>query len=222
MVQGAWAGGDSAAVKQVLKRSSPKKHLAPKIPLALEKIESSQKKTKTFEADFEQTTFQATMGTTKSQKGHIWFESPGKLRWEEREPDQTLLITNGVTLWHYTPPFDKDSRGQVLIAPYKQTLSKVTSALMAGTFSELVKWAKIEQKSPEQFVFYFKKNSAGSLNKAEMILDSKDPLLVSSISLFHEGGNESKILLKNMVRGIKIDPLKFLFEMPPHTDIVKQ
>jgi len=55
----------------------------------------------TLEADFDQDTQLKAYGTTKTAKGHVTFEKPGKMRWEYSAPHKNLVVSDGKTIWHY-------------------------------------------------------------------------------------------------------------------------
>jgi outer membrane lipoprotein carrier protein len=57
----------------------------------------------TYDADFEQTYTMKSFGGTKSQKGHVYFEKPGKMRWEYNDPKDKVVVSDATTLWSYDP-----------------------------------------------------------------------------------------------------------------------
>ncbi|MBW2715620.1 MAG: outer membrane lipoprotein carrier protein LolA [Deltaproteobacteria bacterium] len=60
---------------------------------------------KDFRADIVQTTRSVTLGTDSSEqmtsKGTVVFAKPGKMRWSYEEPEPSLVISDGETLWIY-------------------------------------------------------------------------------------------------------------------------
>ncbi|MFI5301631.1 MAG: outer membrane lipoprotein chaperone LolA [Polyangiales bacterium] len=57
----------------------------------------------TYDADFEQTYTMKSFGGVKTQKGKVYFEKPGKMRWEYAEPKDKVVVSDGTTLWSYDP-----------------------------------------------------------------------------------------------------------------------
>jgi outer membrane lipoprotein carrier protein len=56
-----------------------------------------------FEADFIQEAHLKAMGMVDSAKGHLYFGSPGMMRWHYKSPEEYLIITDGDTVWIYRP-----------------------------------------------------------------------------------------------------------------------
>lgn len=61
-----------------------------------------------FSAEFEQTTSSALFGQAGSAlsvpaRGDVVLAKPGKMRWTYKEPEPSLVVSNGVTLWLYSP-----------------------------------------------------------------------------------------------------------------------
>jgi outer membrane lipoprotein carrier protein len=64
---------------------------------------------KDFRADIVQTTRSVAFGTDSSEqmtsKGTVVFAKPGKMRWSYEEPEPSLVVSDGETLWIYDPVF---------------------------------------------------------------------------------------------------------------------
>lgn len=59
------------------------------------------------EARFEQTSEVVTLGggsgSTSTSRGRVVFAKPGRMRWSYEEPEKSLVVTDGKTLWTYDP-----------------------------------------------------------------------------------------------------------------------
>jgi outer membrane lipoprotein carrier protein len=64
---------------------------------------------KDLRADIVQTTHSVALGANASQqmtsKGAVVFAKPGKMRWSYEEPEPSLVVSDGETLWIYDPTF---------------------------------------------------------------------------------------------------------------------
>ncbi len=64
---------------------------------------------KDLRADIVQTTRSVALGATASEqmtsKGTVVFAKPGKMRWSYEEPEPSLVVSDGTTLWIYDPTF---------------------------------------------------------------------------------------------------------------------
>ena len=70
-----------------------------------------------FSADFEQTTHTPLFGAAGTfggpQRGEVVFAKPGKMRWTYIEPEPSLVVSDGETLWIYSPTLKEASRVRV-------------------------------------------------------------------------------------------------------------
>lgn len=68
-----------------------------------------------FAADFEQTTrsvgfASALPGSAEALRGQMVLAKPGKMRWTYTEPEPSLVVSDGVTLWLYSPDLAEAQR----------------------------------------------------------------------------------------------------------------
>jgi len=109
---GAGAGaGESAAAADASRGSAPEgcaEALARRVQRRYEDIRD-------LEADFEQTTRSVTLGSSPLAdegpvRGHVVFAKPGRMRWSYREPEPSLMVSDGEELWLYDPGAGEASR----------------------------------------------------------------------------------------------------------------
>jgi outer membrane lipoprotein carrier protein len=62
-------------------------------------------------ARFEQTTHAARLGTTPDKpatsRGRVTLAKPGKMRWTYEEPEPSVVVSDGKTVWIFDPAFDE-------------------------------------------------------------------------------------------------------------------
>lgn len=56
-----------------------------------------------FEADFMQESHLEAMGIVDTAKGHVYFKPPFKMRWHYKEPEEYMIVTDGIKVWIYRP-----------------------------------------------------------------------------------------------------------------------
>ncbi len=94
----------TAAVKKAEKIDSEK---------ILAGIRQQYRKEQAFNGRFTQkTTYTDTNESTLSM-GLIWIQGPDKMRWEYQIPEKQLLVSDGKTLWYYTPDLNQVMTGSV-------------------------------------------------------------------------------------------------------------
>jgi len=204
----------------VLSQNSNAEKNTYKLPELLKRVEAKYKESKTLTAKFNQLNQSSTLGVTKENKGDLWVKRPNLLRWQTYEPDANLLVSNGKKFWFYTPPFDEEEPGQVIIKKSSEAHSKLANALMSGSFS-LVKDVKLKAKGENHFIIIPKKGTAGDLTQAEVFIE-KGTLYIYKIILKHKGGNRSTILLSSIQLGKVIKDSLFNFDPPSGTEVFEE
>ncbi len=189
------------------------------LPPALREVEAHYAKSPTLIADFEQSTQSALSSKKKESSGRILIKRPDKVRWETLKPDTHLMVSDGKRFWAYTPPFDKDERGQVLVRKTADVQSKLATALLIGSFSS-VKDMRIETKSPTHFLLIPKKGTSGTVQDAEIEISAKKE--IKKVTVRHVGGNTAEIRLTRLEIGAPIRDELFVFIVPPKTDTIKE
>ena len=146
---------------------------------------------------------------------------PDKFRWETQKPDPSILISDGKRFLFYTPPFDQDERGQLVIRKTSQVQSRLATALLAGNFSALP-GAKISCSGENLFELSPKRGTAGDLDGAEIRINPQDEL-IDRVVLHHNDGNRSEITLSQIFLGKAAGDEMFRFHpIPPKTDVIEE
>jgi outer membrane lipoprotein carrier protein len=78
-------------------------------------------------AEFNQSTFNKSLNSTIPAQGAVYFKRGGKLRWEYSEPTKQEIVSDGKTLWVYTP-----SLNQVNTGPAPEALAGPAGSFLAG------------------------------------------------------------------------------------------
>lgn len=66
-------------------------------------VEAVYKDVQTIKADFSQVTRSAAMGEGERQRGRIQLMRPRMMRWDFTTPEARLFVTDGKTMWVYSP-----------------------------------------------------------------------------------------------------------------------
>jgi outer membrane lipoprotein carrier protein len=78
-------------------------------------------------AEFVQTSFNKSLNATIPAEGTVFLKKGGKLRWEYREPTKQEIVSDGTTLWVYTPELN-----QVNTGPAPEALAGPAGSFLAG------------------------------------------------------------------------------------------
>jgi outer membrane lipoprotein carrier protein len=94
----------------------------------IDKVEATCAKVQDVSARFQQTATNRTLGDVREASGVFLAKRPGKMRWEYQKPEPRLFVTDGKTLWAYSPA-DK----QVLAQDVAEAMpSRVPLSFLAG------------------------------------------------------------------------------------------
>lgn len=79
------------------------------------RVQAHYDRVRDLEAKFEQSTLSITLGTgplgsSEPNHGRVVFAKPGKMRWSYEQPEPSLVVSDGVTLWLYNPGLNEASR----------------------------------------------------------------------------------------------------------------
>jgi outer membrane lipoprotein carrier protein len=85
---------------------------APDVPGLLSGVEKRYNSTRTLEAHFTQT-YDAPRRGPKTESGELYLRRPGRMRWQYSDPAGKLFVSDGKTVWLYTPQDNRVERSKV-------------------------------------------------------------------------------------------------------------
>jgi outer membrane lipoprotein carrier protein len=93
---------------------------------------------KDLQADFTQESRVASLGRPRTRSGRLFFQTPGRMRWEYDAPEPQLIVADGKQLWFYRP-----ERRQVVVQPMDAAFTRQTPLLFLfgrGDFAAEFSW----------------------------------------------------------------------------------
>jgi len=99
----------------------------PSLDDAIRGLEAAYSKMNDLKADFDQTAFNKSLNQSIPAKGTVYLKRGGKLRWEYADPTPQQIVSDGKTLWIYTPALSQVNTGA---AP--EALSGPAGSFLAG------------------------------------------------------------------------------------------
>lgn len=93
-------------------------------------------------ADFVQESRVASLGRPRTRTGRLFFQAPGRMRWDYAAPEAQLIVADGKQLWFYRP-----ARNQVVVQPMDDAFTRQTPLLFLfgrGDFSAEFTWEERE------------------------------------------------------------------------------
>jgi outer membrane lipoprotein carrier protein len=190
------------------------------LPLLLQEVERTYALAGTVFANFDQVNESAALKTKKPSSGHIVIKRPNKIRWETLTPNASLLVSDGIKAWFYTPPFDSSEAGQYSEYPASMIHSQLANALLSGNFSASPD-TKVRAVSDHEFVLTPKTGTAGDVKEARIEVDLTNKF-INRVQLFHKDGNHADIHLSEIKLGQKFGDDMFVFKAPPNTEKIQE
>ena len=90
-------------------------------------LEGSYGRINDLKADFSQNAFNKSLNQTIPAAGSVYLKKGGKLRWEYTQPTAQEIVSDGKTLWVYTPQLK-----QVNVAPAPEALAGPAGSFLVG------------------------------------------------------------------------------------------
>jgi len=82
----------------------------------------------TLHGEFNQSSYLAALDVSETSSGDVSFLKPGKMRWEYRDPEHQIFLTDGESFWYY-----QEAEAQLLIDTFRGVLTTdVPLAFLAG------------------------------------------------------------------------------------------
>jgi outer membrane lipoprotein carrier protein len=90
-------------------------------------LEAAYAKVNDLKAEFDQTAFNKSLNQSIPAKGTVYLKKGGKLRWMFADPTPQEIVSDGKTLWVYTPAL-----AQVNVGPAPEALAGPAGSFLAG------------------------------------------------------------------------------------------
>jgi len=116
---GAWAQTAAPAPKSGQPASS--------LEEVIRGLETAYGRINDLKADFEQTAFNKSLNQSIPAQGTVYLKKGGKLRWEYAEPTPQQIVSDGKTVWIYTPAL-----AQVNVGPAPEALAGPAGSFLTG------------------------------------------------------------------------------------------
>lgn len=193
------------------------------VQTVIDRIQAEYERTQDIQAAFTQVAqLRSLAGRKQESNGKVYFKKPGKMRWEYTNPEQQLLVSDGVTMWFYAA---EDS--QVVIQNAEEAYGSKTPITFLSGMGKL------------QEDFYIKllpaSADAPDLHKLELLPKQPQPDLAKLIlsvepttfRIVHTGvydpyGNITDVFLREIEANVGLPDEMFLFEIPEGVDVIRQ
>ncbi|PIU00222.1 MAG: hypothetical protein COT74_04610 [Bdellovibrionales bacterium CG10_big_fil_rev_8_21_14_0_10_45_34] len=189
---------------------------------ALRAVENKYQTAMSVKMDVKKTLRLSVLDKTKESHGEMTLQSPGHMRLELKEPDNSLLVVNPKSVWLVHHPLDDDFDDKVRVTVSKEPLKSQPQMLVVflmGSGSLLdtftIKNEATWKPGGEPIELEPKKKTESEISKASLIIEAGE---IKKLSYFDHLDNETVLEFSKTKFGEKIK--KTLFEYKPPKDAV--
>jgi outer membrane lipoprotein carrier protein len=100
---------------------------APSLEDVVKGLEGAYGKLNDLKAEFDQTAFNKSLNQTIPAQGTVYLKKGGKLRWEYADPTPQQIVSDGKTVWIYTPALS-----QVNVGPAPEAMAGPAGSFLSG------------------------------------------------------------------------------------------
>ena len=214
--------GVAAAVCVLVGMGSAGEADQPKLKDIMNKLQTRYDEVNSLEARFSQISKIVNVEGNFTGKGRVYFQKPGKMRWEYQRPDEQVVVSDGKKIWFYRP---KDK--QVIESPITQAFSGKTPVnfLMGiGNLKKdfditLLENPKGEEAGPYRLEL-IPKDEMPDVKKI-ILQVSRDDFLVRDIRVYDFFLNLNQITLGGIALNRELSEKLFRFSPPKGVKVIQ-
>ena len=169
-----------------------------------------------FSADFEQKVFDEESNLLQQTSGKIKVSKPDLVYWHTDEPNESLIVSDGHTLWFYDPFIEQASAYSV-----NQSVANTPILLLSNNNDELWQHYHVVKNKENHYLIHAKDENSKVKTLALYFTNDVNKQL-RAFDIIDATGQTSKISLKNVDATTLINKQTFTFELPAGADLDDQ
>ena len=167
-----------------------------------------------FQADFKQTVKSQDGRIQDQTHGHVWLQSPDKLRWVYSGDFPELIVADGKNIWIYD-----ESLEQVTVKPQSDQTNN-TPLMILGDVSQLDEQFQVTELGDFEGMLLLELKSLDTESEFERILLGVAPGEVRMMAMEDAFGQRTEIRFENVLMNPPPQPELFIFTPPGGVDVV--
>ncbi|MFB6422015.1 MAG: outer membrane lipoprotein chaperone LolA [Candidatus Malihini olakiniferum] len=175
-------------------------------------LQNRLNKVNSFYATFIQKITSAEGEAFQESQGELWLKRPNLFNWKTTIPDESVLISDGKTLWFYNPFLE-----QVTAICVKDATGNTPFMLI--TRNDAITWKQYKVLQHGDNFELTPKTANGNLSQIVINVNSRG--IIKSFSATEKDGQYSNYILQNHQNGA-VDSSKFTFMLPKGVTIDDQ
>ncbi|MEW6991553.1 outer membrane lipoprotein chaperone LolA [Colwelliaceae bacterium 6441] len=168
-----------------------------------------------FSAAFTQQVIDEEKNIIQEGQGNLAVKKPNLVYWQTTSPEETLIVSDGATLWFYDPFIEQASAYQV-----NASVADTPILLLTSTDPTLWRKYSVSQSGGDSFLIH--SNDANSRVQTLELQFLSGSSTLKQFSLLDSTGQLSLIQLSNVDSTSEIEPSLFQFILPEGSDLDDQ
>jgi len=188
----------------------------------VKQLEAAYKGTSTLRAQFVQTYDSG--GRIRTESGTVYFARSGKMRWEYREPEQKLFLSDGKQLMLYVPSEKQLTRSPVKSSedarvPFRLLLSHLNLHKVFGRI-EYRDQALKAQTGDRVLAGLPKRNQEEDFR--EVLMEVTPTYDIRRLLIRYPDQSTMEFSFDHIERNVPVSPSMFRFSPPPGTEVIDE
>jgi outer membrane lipoprotein carrier protein len=194
-------------------RSSPDADLARSLVL---RVEERHARTVDLVARFTQSYRSGMLGREVVERGVVSIKRPGRMRWEYKDPEAKLFVSDGRTFYFYVP-----ADRQVIVSE-QDTERSLAARLLSGRGGLLDEFsASLEEPLEEGVVRLRLVPRREQADVARALVDAETTGRIRSILIEDAQGNRTRFRFEGVRENTGLADRLFRFEVPPGVEVIR-
>jgi outer membrane lipoprotein carrier protein len=166
--------------------------------------------------------YQSPLRRSRSETGVLFLRRPGMMRWEYKQPDEKLFVSDGKTIIFYLPEDRQVQRTSVKESQDQRLpfLFLLGRGNLKKDFSRL-EWASDTPPffAGNKLLYAYPKKSVSDCSKVLMEYDGRS-MQLQRIVIYSWDGSKSEFIFTNIKENSGLGAGLFDFKIPPNVEIV--
>src|SRR6266571_4866194 len=185
----------------------------------VEGVERTFAQMKDFSADFIQI-FQDALNRKQQESGHLYLMRPRMMRWEYKNPEEKLFVSDGKTVYFYVP-----ADRQVNKEAVRETLDdRIPLMFLLGRSDLRKEFTRFDLLNTKPFLQGTKVVRMYPRRKTDLteVVMEVDPAnyQIRRLLLSHSDGSHSEFVFSNIQTDVGLRSSLFNFKVPPGVEVI--
>lgn len=181
---------------------------------ALDQLDSFIKDVETFQADFEQTLYDADSQPLQTTTGTIKLKRPGRFVWSYTGPDAQEIVADGERIWL----FDRELE-QVTVNAIDERIAGTPLVLLMRS-APLEDAFDIEELGEAEGINWLELTPRSETSDFEQVFIGLNDTGLAAMELRDNFGQATQIRFSDFESGMELDDSLFVFKVPEGVDVI--